>query len=89
MQRPEVEATFDNYEGASPVIPLVAITPLDLMTARFEALRAVFSAALAQVLGGDALTAKAIFTRLNEDVERETSRFLQMLVQARASQEEE
>lgn len=85
-QDPEAVPVVEALPDEEPTV--VPITAMELITARIEALRAVFTATMAQVLGGDALTAKTIFNKLNEDVDREAERFLQMVAAGKLAQQE-
>lgn len=57
---------------------MVEISMLDLVESGYEALKVTFSAALAQMMGGDPLMAKQVFVRLTNDVDAERQRFIEM-----------
>lgn len=86
----EVEALMSDYPQEFPEGTQVNyVSEFEFLNAKLEGIKAVFAAALAQVLGGDPLMARNIFTKLNEDVDNQTHLYLQMVVEAREENNEE
>lgn len=56
----------------------IQVTLEEIVEANYQAIKVVFASAIAQILGGDALTAKRLFTQIEQDVEQHRIQFLMM-----------
>lgn len=68
--------------------PQISVTLPELVEANYQAIKVVFAAAIAQIMGGDPLTARKLFTQLENDVEEQRNHYLQLAQAARESIEE-